>query len=60
MGKITNHVLLTGKDAVANRSAMKEATEPSNRVIENILNYSKALKVKKCRDGKSFVEYLIN
>jgi len=34
--------------------------EPSLQTIQNILNYSKALKVHKRPKGKDFIEYLAN
>ncbi|HXB13494.1 MAG TPA: hypothetical protein VNZ45_16015 [Bacteroidia bacterium] len=38
---------------------IKEAL-PSLQTIQNILNYSKALKVHKRSKGKDFIEYLAN
>ncbi len=38
----------------------KDELSPSQEVINNILNYSKALKVEQYKDGKNFVEYITN
>ena len=38
----------------------KDELSPSQEVINNILNYSKALKVEQCKDGKNFIEYITN
>lgn len=38
----------------------KGELDPSAEVINNILNYSKALKVEQCKDGKNFIEYITN
>lgn len=38
----------------------KDELSPSTEVINNILNYSKALKVEQCKDGENFVEYITN
>ena len=37
-----------------------EQAEPSSRVIENILNFSKALHIEPKADGESFIEYVAN
>ena len=57
MKKNTHHVLVPANDSTPK---VKKNEEPSRMVIENILNYSKALKVEQCRDGRNFVEYIIN
>lgn len=35
-------------------------SEPSRQTIQNILNYSKSLKVEPKADGKDFIEYVAN
>jgi hypothetical protein len=48
---------------VSRNSAKKNSrkqVEPSSRVIENILNFSKALRIEPKADGQSFIEYLVN
>jgi hypothetical protein len=37
-----------------------KTAEPSIQTIQNILNYSRALKVHKRSKGKDFIEYLAN
>jgi hypothetical protein len=38
----------------------REQAEPSSRVIENILNFSKALHIEPKADGEGFIEYVAN
>lgn len=38
----------------------EKLAEPSSRVIDNILNYSKALQVKPLPGSEDFIEYLVN
>lgn len=61
MGKITSLVLLpgSGKTSGTSMPKIKAADEPSELVIKNILNYSRALKVEKTSKGKA-VEYIAN
>lgn len=42
------------------RTEKQDESLPSAAVINNILNYSKALKVEQCKDSKNFVEYITN
>lgn len=42
------------------KKGKKKLAEPSQRTIENILNYSKALRVEPKADGNDFVEYVAN
>ncbi len=44
----------------ASSAEKKDELTPSTEVINNILNYSKALKVEQCKDGKNFIEYITN
>ena len=62
MEKNTSLVLLPKKgkspDTYARKMTAKEG--PSQQVLNNILNYSRALKVEKRPKGNDFVEYIIN
>lgn len=62
MGKITSLVLPpgSGKTPADFIPREKGQDEPSNETINNILNYSKALKVEKSSKGKDFIEYIAN
>ena len=42
------------------RAEKQDESLPSAEVINTILNYSKALKVEQCKDGKNFIEYVSN
>jgi hypothetical protein len=51
------------ENPVSRNSAKKNSrkqVEPSNRIIENILNFSKALRIEPKADGESFIEYIAN
>jgi hypothetical protein len=62
MGKNTHHITLSNMDVIFDNRApqVTDEAEPSRLTIENILNYSKALKVEQCNDGKNFIEYISN
>lgn len=61
MEKNTSLVLLPGKGKTSNTpvSKVKAEEEPSQLAINNILNYSRALKVEKRKSGDD-VEYIAN
>lgn len=66
MQKNTLRTLPSNKDAAmsastkpANKGSKKNAG-PSKQTIENILNFSKALKVEPKADQQGFVEYIAN
>lgn len=61
MEKNTTTVLLPkkGKTSDNHSRKVKAKNEPSDQVISNILNYSKALKVEKRKAGGD-VEYIAN
>ena len=44
----------------ASHSDGKNELVPSEQTLENIRNYSKALKVEQKKDGKGFIEYIAN
>ncbi len=58
--------LRSGMDAVSSASGKsskksnRKLAEPSKQTIENILNFSKALRIEPKADGKGFIEYLAN
>jgi hypothetical protein len=62
MDKNTPLVLLPKSNDLLNtaRAEKQDESVPSAEVINTILNYSKALKVEQCKDGKSFIEYITN
>jgi hypothetical protein len=60
MEKNTHPILLPSHAVAQNQDLKMKEAEPSRLVIENILNYSRALKVKKGRHGKGFIEYIAN
>ena len=42
------------------KGGKKKVAGPSKQTIENILNFSKALRVEPKADGETFIEYLAN
>jgi hypothetical protein len=62
MRKSTTLALLpgSGKPSKASLPKVKEQDGPSELTIQNILNYSKALRVSKPIKGKEFIEYIAN
>jgi hypothetical protein len=62
MEKNTFLALISSKGSSSDTAVpqMIKKIEPSSETIQNILNYSKALKVHKRSKGKDFIEYLAN
>ena len=62
MDKNTPLVLLPKSNDLFNtaRAEKQDESVPSTELVNTILNYSKALKVEQCKDGKSFIEYITN
>lgn len=66
MQKNTLRTLTSNKDAAMSASTKpaktgsKKEKGPSKQTIENILNFSKALKVEPTADQQGFIEYIAN